>query len=75
MAGGALIEVRLGTDTMVVQELGEDIIDPQTGVSLGKAPGNIKGELIITNFFGEDGSVATIRSGGGFQSNDLVKLK
>ena len=60
---------------LVVQELGEDIIDPQTGVSLGRAPGNIKGELIITGFFGEDASVATIRSGGGFRYNDLVKMK
>jgi len=60
---------------LVVQDLGEDIIDPQTGVSLGKAPGDIKGELIITAFFGSDGSVATIRSGGRFLYNDLVKLK
>jgi len=60
---------------LVVQDLGEDIIDPQTGVSLGKAPGDIKGELIITAFFGNDGSVATIRSGGRFLYNDLVKLK
>jgi len=60
---------------LVVQDLGEDIIDPQTGISLGKAPGDIKGELIITAFSGNDGSVATIRSGGGFLYNDLVKLK
>jgi curli biogenesis system outer membrane secretion channel CsgG len=60
---------------LIVQDLGEDIIDPQTGVSLGKSPGDIKGELIITAFSGNDESVATIRSGGGFEYNDLVRLK
>ncbi len=62
-------------DLLIVQDLGEDIIDPQTGISLGRAPGNIKGELMITAFFGKDGSVATIKSGAGFKINDLVKLK
>jgi curli biogenesis system outer membrane secretion channel CsgG len=62
-------------NVLVVQDLGEDIIDPQTGVSLGKAPGQVKGEVIVTGFFGNDASTATIRSGGGFKKNDLVKLK
>lgn len=79
---GKMVYVNAGQKTglqvgnvLLVQELGEDIIDPQTGVSLGKAPGNVKGEIIITGFFGNDGSVATIRSGGGFRVNDLVKVK
>lgn len=71
---GQKTDLQVG-NILVVQDLGEDIIDPRTGVSLGKAPGDIKGELIITAFFGSDGSVATIRSGGGFLYNDLVKLK
>ena len=58
---------------LVVQELGDEIIDPQTKVSLGRAPGNVKGEVMITGFFGKDGSVATVRSGTGFKVNDLVK--
>ncbi len=62
-------------DILMVQDLGEEIIDPQTGVSLGRAPGNIKGELMVTAFFGKDGSVASIRSGAGLKVNDLVKLK
>jgi hypothetical protein len=62
-------------DILLVVELGEEIIDPQTKVSLGRAPGNLKGELMITGFFGKDGSVAKIRSGVGFRKNDLVKLK
>jgi len=60
---------------LVVQDPGEDIIDPQTGISLGKAPGAIKGKLIVTGLSGDDESIATIRSGGGFQNNDLVRIK
>jgi len=62
-------------DQLVVQPLGEEIIDPQTNVSLGRAPGPVKGEVMVTGFFGKDGSVATIKSGTGFQVNDLVKYK
>ncbi len=62
-------------DALVVQELGEEIIDPQTGVSLGRAPGVMRGELRITGFFGKDGSVASVVSGSNFKANDLVKLK
>jgi len=62
-------------DILVVQELGEMVYDPQTKVAIGRAPGNIKGELMVTSFFGKDGSVATVRSGGGFRQNDLVMLK
>lgn len=62
-------------DTLVVQELGEEIIDPQTGVSLGRAPGVNRGVLKINSFFGKDGSVASVVSGSNFKINDLVKLQ
>lgn len=62
-------------DILLVQALGEKIIDPQTGVALGRAPGNIKGEIMITGFFGSDASVAVKKSGAGFNVNDLVKFK
>ena len=61
--------------SLLVQELGEEIIDPQTQVSLGRAPGKIKGEVMVTGFFGKDGSVATTTSGAGFNTNDLVREK
>ena len=66
--------LQVGT-ALVVQDLGEEIIDPQTKVSLGRAPGNIKGEVLVTGFFGKDGSVATTSSGTGFKIGDLVKIK
>jgi hypothetical protein len=62
-------------DILVVQALGEEIIDPQTNVSLGRAPGPLKGEVMVTGYFGNDGSVATVKSGTGFNVNDLVKYK
>ncbi|MFW6236799.1 MAG: CsgG/HfaB family protein [Desulfosudaceae bacterium] len=62
-------------DVLVVQVLGEMVHDPQTREAIGRAPGNVKGELMVTSFFGKDGSVATVRSGGGFRENDLVMLK
>ena len=62
-------------DLLMVQELGEEILDPQTNVPIGRAPGSIKGELMVTGFFGKDGSVATVKSGAGFKNNDLVKYK
>lgn len=61
-------------DTLTVQELGEEIIDPDTGVSMGRAPGKIKGKLTVQSFFGEDGSVARKVSGGGFAKGDQVEL-
>ena len=62
-------------DLLMVQELGEEILDPQTNVSLGRAPGAVKGTVMVTGYFGKDGSVATIKSGTGFNNNDLVKYK
>ncbi len=62
-------------DILVAQELGEQIIDPETQVSLGRAPGNIRGKLKISAFFGSNGSVASIVSGSNFKKNDLVKME
>ena len=71
---GKLTGLTVGS-MLSVQELGDEIIDPQTGVSLGRAPGVVRGMLKITGFFGKDGSVASVVSGSGFKANDLVKLQ
>lgn len=62
-------------DVLVVRALGEEVIDPETGVSLGRAPGATKGEIQVTEFFGEDASICRIISGGGFEVGDMVKYK
>ncbi|MFT5505682.1 MAG: curli biogenesis system outer membrane secretion channel CsgG [Gammaproteobacteria bacterium] len=62
-------------DILIAEELGEEIIDPQSGVSLGRVPGDVIGKLEITGFFGANGSIAHIVSGTKFERNDLVKLE
>ncbi len=61
-------------DALIVTSLGEEIRDPQTGLIIGRAPGPVLGRLRIIGFFGDDGSVATVESGGGFKIGDQVKL-
>ncbi len=61
-------------DILVVQELGQEVIDPQTHMSLGRAFGRLKGELMITSVM-QKMSMATVRSGTGFKRNDIVKMK
>ena len=53
---------------------GADIFDPETGIFLGRTEGEIKGTLELMDYFGEDGAVARVHSGGNFQENDIVQL-
>ncbi len=61
-------------DILVVQNLGKEIIDPQTHMSLGRMFGRVKGELMITNVMPRM-AYAAVRSGTGFKVNDVVKVK
>ena len=61
-------------DILKVTTLGADVFDPETGLFLGRTEGEIKGTLELVDYFGEDGSVARIHSGGNFQENDMVQL-
>lgn len=62
-------------DTLVVQTLGKEIFDPQTKVLLGQEEGATKGELTVTGYVGDKLTKARIRTGTGFQVNDIVKIK
>jgi curli biogenesis system outer membrane secretion channel CsgG len=53
---------------------GREVIDPDTKVSLGRKPGKEKGEISVSDFFGEDAAVCRRVSGGGFAVNDVVRL-
>jgi hypothetical protein len=70
---GSLSGVQVG-DILRVYEEGVDIYDPEMGTSIGRAPGRVKGTLEIVGFFGHDGSVAIIHSGGGFRENDRLEI-
>ncbi len=52
---------------------GQDLIDPDTGRSLGKREKQI-GELILANHQNERVSEARIASGTGFQAGDVVRV-
>jgi curli biogenesis system outer membrane secretion channel CsgG len=61
-------------DFLSVHKVTKDIIDPQTGLSLGQAPGQEIGLLEVTGFFGLDGSIAKILSGEGGKRGDVVRF-
>ncbi|HND84235.1 MAG TPA: hypothetical protein PLU50_00440 [Pseudobdellovibrionaceae bacterium] len=69
---GQVSGVKIG-DLMRVVDEGEDVYDPDSGSHLGKAQGKVKGTLEVTSYFGTDGSVAKLHSGGGFKENDRVE--
>ena len=61
-------------DVLVVQTLGQEIIDPQTKVVLGRTRGAVKGELLVSDI-DERFTISKIRSGVGFQVGDMVRIK
>jgi curli biogenesis system outer membrane secretion channel CsgG len=65
--------IAIGSRMRVYGE-GREVIDPDTKVSLGRKPGKEKGEIAVSDFFGEDAAVCKRVSGGGFAVNDMVRL-
>jgi curli biogenesis system outer membrane secretion channel CsgG len=61
-------------DVLMVQTLGQEIIDPQTKVLLGRTRGAVKAELMVTEI-DERFTIAKIRSGTGIQVGDMVRIK
>ncbi|MFH1282566.1 MAG: CsgG/HfaB family protein [bacterium] len=59
---------------LIAYHLGEEIIDPTTGISLGNTEEEI-GSLKIERNFGEDGSIAKLVAGQMPSSNDICRLK
>jgi curli biogenesis system outer membrane secretion channel CsgG len=61
-------------DRLRVFGAGREVIDPDTKLSLGRKPGKEKGEIVVSDFFGEDAAVCRRVTGEGFAVNDIVKL-
>jgi curli biogenesis system outer membrane secretion channel CsgG len=61
-------------DVLMVQTLGQEIVDPQTKVVLGRTRGALKGELLVTDI-DERFTISKIRSGMGFQVGDMVRIR
>jgi hypothetical protein len=53
---------------------GRQVKHPVTGVSLGRLPGQLKGKVKVSEFFGVDASEANIVNGGGIATGDVVRL-
>ncbi len=61
-------------DILDVYGPGEEIINPVTHLSLGWAPGTLKGRIQVAGFFGIDGAYATPLEGNEFRPQDVVKV-
>ncbi len=51
----------------------QPVYDPDSHALLGLAPGRFKGLLKVVDYFGSDGAVAILYSGGGFKERDRVE--
>ena len=61
-------------DVLKVMTEGREIFDPETGALIGISKGEIKGTLEVIDYFGPDGTVAILHSGGSVSEGDFVKL-
>ena len=61
-------------DILKVSSQGADIYDPDTGLFLGRTAGDLKGTLEVMEFFGEDGAITRVHSGGNFLEGDVIQL-
>ncbi len=61
-------------DILRVMTEGTEIYDPESGAILGVSKGQVKGTLEIIDFFGADGAVAILHSGGSVTEGDFVQL-
>lgn len=61
-------------DILKVSSQGSDIYDPDTGLFLGRTAGDQKGTLEVSEFFGEDGAITRVHSGGNFIEGDIIQL-
>lgn len=61
-------------DVLKVTTEGQEIIDPETGALIGYSEGDTKGTVEIIDYFGPDGSIAILHSGGSVTEGDFVQL-
>lgn len=62
------------SDILKVITEGQEIFDPETGALIGVSKGEVKGTVEIIDYFGPDGAVAILHSGGTVQEGDFVQL-
>ncbi len=62
------------SDVLKVVTEGQEVFDPETGAMIGVSKGEIKGTVEIIDYFGPDGSIAILHSGGSVLEGDFVQL-
>ncbi len=61
-------------DVLKVLTEGQEIFDPETGALIGVSKGEVKGTVEIIDYFGPDGTIGTLHSGGSVLEGDFVQL-
>jgi hypothetical protein len=61
-------------DVLKVTTEGQEIYDPETGALIGYSEGDVKGTVEIIDYFGPDGAIAILHSGGSVTEGDFVEL-
>jgi hypothetical protein len=62
------------SDILKVITEGQEIFDPETGALIGVSKGEVKGTLEVIDYFGPDGAIAILHSGGSVHEGDFVQL-
>lgn len=65
--------LNIGDILKVITE-GQEIYDPESGAMIGMSQGEVKGTLEVVDYFGQDGAVCTLHSGGSVTEGDFVQL-
>lgn len=69
---GRLSGLQAGQNLRVYAK-GNEIKDPNTKLSLGKAQGALKGTVKVVDFFGLDGAICEPLAAGKFKQDDMIK--
>ena len=65
--------INIGDILKIITE-GTEVYDPETGALIGMSKGDMKGTIEILDYFGTDGSIAILHSGGQVLEGDFVQL-
>ena len=65
--------INIGDILKIITE-GTEIYDPESGALIGMSKGDMKGTIEIVDYFGNDGSIAILHSGGQVIEGDFVQL-
>lgn len=70
---GRVSGIQVG-DILKVLTSGKEIYDPESGALLGLSKGEITGTIEVIDYFGTDGAIAILHSGGSVTEGDFIQL-